>query len=499
MCIKDEKMTNSQVLQLIIQELNQTPISWDGDKELFELICAPILYGNESYQKLKSAKQNILNIFQASNKFNQKRFHTLANNIVSGENEDRYKQELLYFLHKQIKMINISTQVDIKLLIKEIPCKTGDEKNYKTSFNNWKKGKTERINSQIIKKRLEQNFDFPSALWDKGEMFIKGAIRDGVAKFVKQHTCEIIDIFDELRKEFNMKTTITDDEIKKVEAIRQMHQTEVMEFIAKQYPLAKNSSQEFILRIIPILYGKGHYELLLHDIIPALDIHLQNIKQIIKIKAHILGSSVIGEYLKAFDLLSTITSNNDTEIIDMQTEAISNMRRHQLSYTELSKEQKKEIIKKIISHYKKIFEHNKTYHYYPAINLVYMMIISSLLDDNEQEQHLNIAINSIHEKTKPSIKIDKKSNNSKNRYYANITELEFMLLKNTGSPIAELERFLDMNKENLPIVELGRTQRQIGFFVATIISLYGNNTPMIERMQRAIEVIDDFTEYGDGI
>jgi hypothetical protein len=490
MCIKDEKMTNSQVLQLIIEELSKTKLTWNNDKELFELICSPLSYGLEIYQKRKNTKDAILNIFNNNNNFDKNRFDVLADNIICGANQTKHRNELLDFL----KTFDIPTQTDINLLVNEIPCKSKNEQNYKSSFHNWKKGKIKRINKQIVKKQLEQNFDFPPSLWDKGEIFIKTAIKDGVSKFVKRHTCKNILVFDNLKKEFNMNTTITQSEIQELENIKQMTHADIMEFIGKQDPLAKNCSQEFIQKIIPILYGKGHYELLLNDLIPVLDMNLRNTKQIKKIEADIY--SIIGEYRKAMDVLSIIKADNDAELIDIKTAEISNMRRHLLYYTKSSKEEKKETIKKLISYYQEIFEFNETYNYYPAINLVYILVMSSLFYNPKQiQQDLKDTINTIYEKTKKTIHTDKKSANLKDKYYANITELEFLLLKGDENIVAELERYLAINKDELSLTELGRTQRQMQFFTDTIINLHGSDTPVVERMQRAIEVIDDFTEF----
>ncbi len=499
MCIKDKKMTNSAILQFIIEELSKSQLSWDGDKELFELICAPLSYGDNIYKKCKNAKQTILDIFNQKDEFDEKKFNSLANNIICGENKAKHIQSLLDFLKEQILFLNISTDVDINQLIQKIPCKKEGEKSYKSNFGNWKNGNTDRINRREVKQRIEQNFYFSPSLWDQGEYTIKQTIREGIAQFIKKQTQEIEEInnlFEEIRREFNMKNSITTDEIKELENIEDMTQTQVMEYISKHYPLKKHRSQEFIQKMIPILYKKGYYELLLDDVIQALDIHLQDSNHIKKIKANIYGSSIMGEYLKAFNILSLIESDDDTEIVDMRTEAISNIRRHYLSDITIDKEQKKYIIDMLKVYYKNTFELNNTFHYYPAINLVYILIIESILFDNEQKkQKLSKTINNIYEKCKPSILADQKSDNLQNRYYANITELEFMLLRGTRSPIAELERFLELEEKCIPLSELSRTQRQMQFFVDTITNLHSLNNPILEKIQRAIEVIDDFIEF----
>lgn len=485
-------MTNSKVLQYIISELGKSSLSWEGDKELFELIFAPIPYGNDTYQQRQSVKSAIEAIFFGHSAFDKNRFQLLADNIVCGEAEQKYREELLDFITIQIKEFGIQTDIDIVNLIQAIPGKGEDEKNYKNSFNNWKNGHTKKINSQTIKRRLEKNFDFSHTLWDKGDVFIKSNLKLSVEKFVKQQTNEINDLFEELRREFDVEKGINNIELEVLESIRHMTQVEVMKFISDHYPLSKFYSQEFIQKMIPILYAKGFYELLLHDVIEALDVHLQELNSIKKIKAHILGSPVIGEYLQAFNLLSSISSDNEAEIIDMKTEAISNIFRYQLSDNKIDKTQKKEIVQKIVTHYKTVFEDQERYHYYPAINLTYTMLIEHILNGNLQQ--INSDINILYEKTKPSIVADQKSNNKEDKYYANVTDLEFLLLQGKGNPIAELERFLELHEEEIKLIELGRTQRQMQFFVDIIIQ-FDINSSIVDRMRRSIDIIDDFIDY----
>ena len=66
-----------------------------------------------------------------------------------------------------------------------------------------------------------------------------------------------------------------------------------------------------------------------------------------------------------------------------------------------------------------------------------------------------------------------------------------------GSPIAELERYLEMESENISVIELERTQRQMQFFVDTVSSLDSKNNQIFIRMQNAIEIINDFIDMLD--
>jgi len=504
MCIKDNKMTNTQVLQFIIEELSKfEELSWSGHKELFELICAPLSFGNDLYQQRKKAKNLILEHFKSCDKFDHSRFNKLADNIICGENEKKYADQLYNFLNQQASSLQISVECDLHNLIKKIPCKNRNETNYKNSFSNWINGYTDRINRQEVKLRLEQNFYFSSSLWDQGEYIIKETIREGVAKFVKRHTQEvenIVNLFEEIRKEFQMKKNVTEKEQQTLENMVKMSHQETMEYIGKHYPLEKHHSKEFILRMIPLLYKKGYTILLLRYVIKALDIPLKEHKEVKKITAHLYGSPEIGEYLKAFHILESIESDDDEEIIDLRTEAISNIRRYYLTNKNIYLKNKIEIINTIIRFYESTFTFNDNYDYYPAINLSYMLVLLSAFTADLNETKLIQKLTSIHKKCIPSIQRDQKKSDPTKNYYANITQLEFMLLKGSPNAILELERYLDIEEECIPLPELSRTQRQMQFFIDNINSIPNLFESMIiKNIQRAIEVIDDFIEFKNNI
>jgi hypothetical protein len=493
MCLGDKNMTNSEILHFIIEELGKSSLSWSGDKELFELICAPLSYGNELFQQRKELKSAILSLL-GDKKLDKKRFNSLANNIICGENEKTYRKELLNFLNKSGLLGD-----NVESLVQKIPCKKADERNYKNNFNNWKNGKTDRINRREVKRSLEKNFCFSPSLWDMSEVTVKQTIKEGVKQFVNREIKEgakITNLFEQLRKEFNMKESITDKERETLKSIEKISHKEMMEYIATHYPLSKSHSQEFIQELIPLLFKKGYYELLLGDVIKELSPHLQESKQIKKIKARIYGSHIIGDYKKAFDILSTIEFTDDKEGIDLTTEAISNIRRHFLSDKKIAKVKREEIVDAFIAHYDNIFRYNDTFHYYPAVNLAYMRVIKFMISDEiNNDLILYNTIDSIYTLCKPSILVDEKSEDREKYYYANISKLEFMLFQDTDNPLLELERFLEIEQDNISLIKLIQTQRQMQFLIDSVISVQGLDHPLLQRVQDAVEVIDDFMEF----
>ncbi len=70
-----------------------------------------------------------------------------------------------------------------------------------------------------------------------------------------------------------------------------------------------------------------------------------------------------------------------------------------------------------------------------------------------------------------------------------------MLLRNIGNIIAEFERFLELEEENISSIELERTQRQMQFFIDTTMSFGNDENSTISNMRKTIELIDDFIDY----
>lgn len=270
-----------------------------------------------------------------------------------------------------------------------------------------------------------------------------------------------------------------------------MNEREIMEYIHANYPL----SQAFLLEMIPTLFDKGFYELLIDDGIEALDLILRNDTNVKKIHAHALGSHQIGKYDKAYELLCSINSDNDLEIIDMQTSAISNMRRFQLTDTNLPKEKIKEILQTILKYYQAVLNSNETKHYYPGVNIAYLQYADRMIF---QTQH---NVKSILEQSLSSIDEDKNSSDSKKHYYAHISYIELLLLCQDSSYESRLEEFLleiDLDKnENkfFYIAMLERTSRQMEFYIKFLEPYTTDNDVVYSNLQKAFRFISEKIFY----
>jgi hypothetical protein len=417
------------------------------------------------------------------NNFNNAVFCTLAQNITK-ENQDASREKLLKYTKNELEKYNIPhDELSLQDWINNIPIYDVEKIDYRSKFNHWQKHKG-NITDKDIKVRLQINFNFPPSLWtsilrDEAEIILSQKVQE----YIKRKTEDEIDILSELRDYFSDSKVLSESQNDEINQIRGMSEREIMDYISPKYPL----SQAFLLKLIPVLYKKGYYELLISDGIDMLEPHLlsDNIK---RLYAHALGSTKIGNYMKAYNVLDTLSSDGDTEIIDMRTEAISNMRREQLINKCESLEEAKKIIKILIKAYESVFNHTSVKYYYTGINLAYMIKLASILFPNEKLSAFTIP--SIANLVKDSIRSDKESIEFETKYYAHITELEFLLLHDQRIVRNEFDKYLYNNRSSIDTQELFRTQRQMQLFIAII-----NKFSINYDLKNIVSIVKLFDEY----
>lgn len=479
-------MKDSKLLQHIIEKLEKSSLVWKGDKELFELLFAPVAYGHEAENMRKRAIKPLHDIFKDSFAYDAKIFKKMAHNIRCGKFESEDRKSIVDYL-SGLAFCEVS---HIEKLVEKIPCKEPDEENYRSQFSHWKNRQTDRnIKDYKIKKSLQENFDFPQTLWGRSETQVIKELEPCIAKFIQKRTKKEIDLFTKMRKDFHLESAITEEELDDLQKIRGMSQQEIMVYISEHNPLREHRSQEFILKLISVLDAKGYFQLLLEDALTELSQLYRQSKEIKKITAHAYGSTEVNRPLDAFDILSTINSDDDNEVADMMTEAISNLRRHYLNEKDISTDSRREAVQKIFSYYEDVFTKNGEVHYYPGINLAYMTTIAEILFPSEIKPKYTIY--EIATKVKESIKKDQNATNSTDQYYANIAKIEFNLLQNRTNALHEMEIFLEEFSEKISLVALDRTRRQMQFFVDSIKTETKHD--IAEKMQQSIQIIDDFT------
>ncbi len=418
--------------------------------------------------------------------------------------EDRWiksytTSEVLQFFIKKLSKSSINYKNDRELFeLIFFPIKYGNkskefeqnskEKNYRSQFSYWKNIKNRvNIRDKNIINALEENFNIPENTFLKGENEIEEILKSCVDYFIntsKDNDNDKLDII-KILEELGLIDDISSRGAQDLEDIEKMNSQDIKQFLKQHKPLEEHRSQEFVLKLIKILQKKGYYLLLL-KVWKSLDYYNRESLEVKKIKVDALSSSKVGEYEKAYKLLRGIRQylQDDEEINDIETGLLSNMRRHELNNPKKSDKERKSILISLIYGYGTLFKQKNNY--YPGINLAYVISTASTLFKDKIKS--NDSISSIYKKAQKSISLDKKSDDSINRYYASMTDIEFMLLDGSKKSIHDdLQLFL---QTQIPSKELQKTKRQMQFFISSVSSVSEESDNL--GIKKAIQIIDDF-------
>jgi hypothetical protein len=190
-------------------------------------------------------------------------------------------------------------------------------------------------------------------------------------------------------------------------------------------------SKELLFKLTSLYYENAYYKLIIERIKPRLDYIKDNL-ELNKIIAYSYASSECGDYIKAIKFFEEeIQKNHNHEnIVDMRTTLISNIRRFViLDEGNKSKDEFNNILNILIEHYHNICK-DSNYHYYPTINLAYLVVIRDCIFGENSE----IKINELYQNAKSSLNQDFQNENATNYDYAKISEMEFKILINSSNP-----------------------------------------------------------------
>jgi len=205
--------------------------------------------------------------------------------------------------------------------------------------------------------------------------------------------------------------------------------------------------------------------------------------------AHTLGSLTEPKHLEAAKLLDVIPPENDAHIIDMKTAAISNVRRFELHRPDLSRGNLAEVLDILIRYYHDTFTTNEIHHYYPGINLAYVLYHHNTIFP-EEEHSCPLSIQEIYQLSKKSIGKELNHPDKESQYYAKISELEFMLLLNRDNVESKLYLLLETQPS---YVTVERTIRQMKLFVGLNFQFAKDtNNSMMEKVEQSIKLLEGY-------
>jgi hypothetical protein len=257
-----------------------------------------------------------------------------------------------------------------------------------------------------------------------------------------------------------------------------------------QHCFAKSSQkQAFLLALFELMYEKGAYGFVYTQIFSyLLDTYDNSIKAK---KAHIYASLPTPMYREAFDILSSIKGESKLETMDLQTSAISNIRRERLSSDTLSKEALKGLLQTLIASYTKIYTPKEPYAYYPAVNLTYMLGLAEHIFPNDFDALAQgYSIKQIYTDVTHSLAKAKTSPNKEEQYYAHMSDVEFQLLLKRKGMVQEVEYLLETLTPSQHLID--QTSRQMRAFYLDIIERFDGVVPT--AFEEVLEVMKAYSQ-----
>lgn len=358
---------------------------------------------------------------------------------------------------------------------------------YRSNMSNWlsTSSKDGVIHKHTFITAINENLGLSPEIWGASDAKQKEAVIQGVNRLKKAMEKE-----DLLFPWVNDVSMSEEQETFIVFARNSVAQEIEKKIDSIQQSFSKTSNnQAFLIALLNLMYERGEYLFIYSHIFPhLLDTYDNSIKSK---KAHIYASLPKPMYREAFDILNSIKAESKAETLDLQTSAISNIRRERLSFTALSKEDLKELLYTLIHCYIKIYIPHQDYSYYPGINLAYMLVLAESIFSDRLEIDESYSVGQIYKDVQKSIMKAKESENKEENYYATMSDIEFQLLLGKKVMVQELEYVLETLNPSPNLIN--QTQRQMGLFFMDIVEKYAEHTPPhLHELKYFLEVFDAY-------
>jgi len=390
---------------------------------------------------------------------------------------------LLRFIKQEMqkqKIVFKNNESFFKLFLKDEPWE-----NYRSNMSNWlnSSSKDGVIHKHIFIFSINEKLELDPSIWGASDDKQKIEVVKGVTKFkASLANSELLSLLVE-------NVELSDIQKDLLHFVKDAKLSDIIKKM-KTMPTSfiKNSdNQKFLICFLEEMYKKGAYDFIYTNIFPCLLDSYDN--SIRSKKAHIYASLTTPMYREAFDILSAIKGENRAETMDLQTSAISNIRRERLSSQMLSKESLKGLLEILIASYTKIYVPKEPYAYYPAINLAYMLgLAKHIFPYSFEEMSQGYTLGQLYDDVKYTIKKAKSSEEKEEIYYASMSEIEFQLLLNRHGMVQELEYLVETLMPSPHLIH--QTQRQMGLFFVKIIKQFSTHRPL--QFEKAVEVLDAY-------
>ena len=355
---------------------------------------------------------------------------------------------------------------------------------YKKSWYHWSHKVIKSMRkSNNIKMAISQRLGVNYAIWGASEEFQINEVRRAIDLLSSQK--KSIDLNSLIPKESPL--TDKQEDILNMILLSDEDKMEAIFLENEKFFKREFENQRFLLNLVTILYEKALYDLLDKYIFPALMQHNRCNDKIKIIEAHTIGSIKKPRFRESVRLLECVGINSDEELIDIKTAVISNIRRSSLSKIE-DKEELKDILTTLVKYYFDVYTFNQSYHYYPAVNLIYMLKLFDYTLKSDEFKHIDLQ--KIKSDIKKSIAKDLKTKELDKIYYAKVSELEIRLLTGVKNISREFGLFLEELSPNADFAK--RTKRTMQEFVDIVERFCDDCKEDMQKIKKTIEVFDDY-------
>ncbi len=419
-------------------------------------------------------------------------------NIVKWKQQDSKKgknqmthTELLNHIRHELKNQNVTWKKEQELFELLLP----DEnwKKFRSTWYSWKPNKEgvytifNLTKSSHILSKISKRLFLDISIWRAGDIEQLRAVKQGVSAYVQAQ--EQLDL-SAIIPQFSLNET-QEKLLEKFQKLPLFNIHQISDnhpqFFTRTFP-----NQAFLLALLNLLYAKGAYEFLIEKVFPNLMAHQRSNIQVKILEAHLLGSLKEPRFMEAVKLLDSIESQDTDEIIDLKTSTISNLRRFHLANSNFSNQQLKEGLVSMVKSYHQIFAYKKNHHYYPAINLMYALVLANAL----RLESIEIDPQKLYTQAKPSIKRGKNLNKTEEQYYASMSELEFELLLGKHNIRTKIGGILERLNPSLSLVN--RTKRQMVEFLAMAERLGAILGSRKQEFEKVIKLLNDYEKVKQG-
>ena len=393
--------------------------------------------------------------------------------------------ELLHFIRQELTAQEISWKSEKELFEMLVPDE--DWNQYKTNWSNWKQRKDQTFRVDYLQRApniliaIQTKLSFDASIWDAGDLTQQVAVQRGVqlAFKIKRNPID----FGAL-----LPTHILQKEQKELLEIWEYCSVTMIEVQMTQYKEWFERTlvnQPFLLELLNLLYLKGAYQLLVDSIFPKLLSTKRSQPEVKIVEANVLNALPQPKYLQAVELLNSIEGKDSIEVIDLKTSVVSSLRRYHICHGNLEKKEFTVGVSTIMETYYQLYNYDEVYHYYPALNFLYALVLAEALN----LETIDIDKQEFYKSVQPSIKNHKAKKEDDNYYYASMSDFELRLL--LGEDVQrEMGSFLEVYEPSVSL--LYRTKRQMLEYI-DLIKRYDINLPDIVCTLKKISTL--FEDY----